>query len=136
MMQQQVAGMAPEQRKQIEGMMAKQGVVISGDGVSAKMCITPEMAARQQLPIQQHGNCSYRQSPPVGNTMKFSFSCTNPQSSGEGSATITSPTAFTSSMRATTNATGASETLNVESSARWIGTDCGAIKPMTLPAAP
>jgi hypothetical protein len=134
MVQQQMATMDPEQRKKIEGMMARQGVVVSNDGVIAKMCITPEMAARQQLPIQQHGNCSYQHAPVVGNSMKFSFSCTNPQANGEGSATFTGPTAYTSTMRVTTNATGASETVSVESAGRWLGAECGAVKPISLPA--
>ncbi|MDB5917810.1 MAG: hypothetical protein JWR40_2044 [Massilia sp.] len=134
MAQQHLASMDPEQRKQIEGMMSRQGVVISNDGVVAKMCITPEMAARQQLPIQQHGNCSYQHAKAVGNTMAFSFSCTNPQANGEGSATFTGPTAYTSSMRVTTSATGSSETVNIDSSGRWLGADCGAVKPIMLPA--
>jgi hypothetical protein len=133
MVQQHLASMDPEQRKQIEGMMSRQGVVISNDGVVAKMCITPEMAAKQQLPIQQHGNCSYQHAAPVGNTMAFSFSCTNPQASGEGSASFSGPTAYTSNMRVTTNATGASETVTIASSGRWLGADCGAVKPITLP---
>lgn len=134
MAQQQLAGMEPGQRKQIEAMMARQGVVISNDGVIAKMCITPEMAARQQLPIQQHGNCNYQHAPVVGNSMAFSFACTNPQANGEGRATFSSPTAYAASTRVTTNATGASETLNIESAGRWLGAECGAIKPVLLPA--
>ena len=133
MAQQHLASMDPEQRKQIEGMMARQGVVVSNDGVVAKMCITPEMAAKQQLPIQQHGNCSYQHDKPVGNTMAFSFSCTNPRANGEGSASFTSPTTYTSSMRVTTDATGSSETVNIDSSGRWLGADCGAVKPVMLP---
>jgi hypothetical protein len=133
MVQQQLATMDPEQRKRIDAMMARQGVVLSNDGVVAKMCITPEMAAKQQLPIQQHGNCSYQHAPAVGNTMAFSFSCTNPQASGEGSATFSGPTAYTSSMRVSTNATGASETVDIASSGRWLGADCGAVKPILLP---
>ena len=134
MAQQHLASMDPEQRKQIEGMMSRQGVVISNDGVVAKMCITPEMAAKQQLPIQQHGSCSYQHDKAVGNTMAFSFSCTNPRANGEGSATFTSPTAYTSSMRVTTDATGSSETVNIDSSGRWLAADCGAVKPIMLPA--
>lgn len=134
MVQQQMATMDPEQRKRIEGMMSRQGVVISDDGVIAKMCITPAMAARQQLPIQQHGNCSYQHAPVVGNSMKFSFSCTNPQANGEGSATFSGPTAYTSTMRVTTTATGTSETVNLESAGRWLGAECGAVKPIMLPA--
>jgi hypothetical protein len=137
MVQQQMAGMSPEQRGKIEGMMAKQGVVISNDGVLAKVCVTPAMVARQQLPIQQpgKGDCAYQQAPMIGNTLKYSFSCTNPQGSGDGSATFTSPTAYTSATRVTTSATGASETVNIESSGRWLGADCGSVKPITLPAA-
>jgi hypothetical protein len=136
MVQQQMKNMSPEQRARIEGAMASQGVVISNDGVVAKVCITPEMAAKQQLPVQQggNGNCSFQHAPVVGNSMKFSFSCTNPQANGEGTATFISPTAYTSSTRVTTTATGASETVNIESTARWLGAECGAVKPIALPS--
>lgn len=137
MMQQQMANMPPEQRAQMEAMMSRQGVVISNDGVLAKVCITPEMAAKQQLPVQKqgNGNCDYQHAPMVGNTMKFSFSCTKPQGSGEGSATFTSPTSYTSTTRMTTNATGTSETVNIASTGRWLAADCGAVRPMAMPAA-
>lgn len=133
MAQQHLATMDPEQRKRIESMLSRQGVAVSGDGVIAKMCITPEMAAKQQLPIQQHGNCSYQHGPLAGNTMRFSFSCTNPKATGEGSASFAGPTAYTSSMRVTTDATGASETVNIASSGRWLGADCGAVQPAMSP---
>ena len=137
MAQAQMASMAPEQRAKIEAMMARQGVVISNDGVIAKVCITPEMAAKQQLPMQKqgNGNCDYQHSKMVGNTMNFSFSCTNPQGSGEGTATFTSPTAYTSQTRMTTTATGSSETVNIASTGRWLAADCGTVAPMALPAA-
>jgi hypothetical protein len=136
MVQQQIAGMSPEQRARIEGAMANQGVVLSNDGVVAKVCITPEMAAKQQLPIQQgsNGNCSYQHAAVVGNTMKYSFSCASPQANGEGTATFLSPTSYTSSTRVTTTATGASETVNIESTARWLGADCGSVKPLAMPS--
>ena len=130
MAQQQLAGMNPEQRARIEGMMARQGVVLNNDGVVAKVCITPEMAAKQQLPVQQRGNCSFQHAPLAGKTMSYSFSCTNPDGRGEGSATFTSPTSYTASTRVTTTATGASEMVNIDSSGRWLAADCGAVKPM------
>jgi hypothetical protein len=135
MVQQQMAGMSPEQRTMMEGMMAKHGVSVSNDGVVAKMCITPEMAAQQQLPIQQQGNCTYQRSPMAGNSAKFSFTCINPQASGDGSVTFAGATAFTSSTRVTSSATGSPETMTVESSGRWLGADCGSIRPVTLPSA-
>lgn len=133
--QQQLAGMNPEQRARIDATLARQGVVLSGDGVLAKVCITPQMAERQQLPIQQNGNCTYQHAKPVGNSMAFSFSCTDPRAAGEGTATFSGPTAYTATMRVTTNATGATETVNIDSRGRWLAADCGAVKPLELPPA-
>ena len=135
MMQQQMAGMSPDRRKQMEDMMAAQGVSVGNGGVVVKMCITPEMAAQQELPIQQQGNCTYQRSPMVGNTLKFAFTCTNPQGSGDGSVTFSSPTAYTSSMRVTSSATGNPETVDIQSTGRWLGSNCGSVKPLPLPAA-
>ena len=52
MMQQQMASMTPEQRKMMEGMLAKQGMNVSsmsGNSAVVKMCVTKEMAAQSQL---------------------------------------------------------------------------------------
>jgi hypothetical protein len=135
MAQQQMATMSPEQRARIDGMMARQGVVLSNDGVIAKVCVTPAMAAAHQLPLQQRGACSYQSAPMVGNTIKFSFSCTNPQGAGDGTVTFASPTAYSASTRVTTNATGDNETVNVDSTGRWLSAECGSIRPFELPPA-
>jgi hypothetical protein len=42
--------------------------------MSMKMCITKEMAERNELPQQQQGDCKTTQSPRSGNTMKFLMS--------------------------------------------------------------
>lgn len=133
--QQQIANLSPEQRQRVEGLMSKHGVSIGNDGVAAKVCVTREMAAQQQLPIQQRGNCNYRHDPVSGNSMKFSFTCTDPQANGEGSVTFTSPTAYSSSMRVTSSAAGSLDTVTADSTGRWLGADCGAIQPIALPPA-
>ena len=57
-MQQQMASMPPEQRKQMEAMMARQGVNMSSTPavVSSKMCLTKEMIERSQMPEQTQGD--------------------------------------------------------------------------------
>jgi hypothetical protein len=49
-MQQQMAGMSPAQRKQMEAMLAQRGMGMpaqgAGGGMAMKVCITPEMAAK------------------------------------------------------------------------------------------
>lgn len=135
MAQQQMAAMSPEQRARVDGMMARQGVVLSNDGVIAKMCVTPEMVKSHQLPLQQRGSCSYQTEPMAGNTMRFSFSCSNPQGAGDGTVTFSSPTAYTATTRVNTTATGESETVNIDSTGHWLGANCGSIRPLELPAA-
>ncbi|HEX5391002.1 MAG TPA: DUF3617 domain-containing protein, partial [Burkholderiaceae bacterium] len=53
-MQKQLAAMPPEQRKMMQDMMAKQGGAMptpgAGGGMAMKVCITPEMAARNDMP--------------------------------------------------------------------------------------
>ena len=57
-MQQQMASMPPEQRKQMEAVMARQGVNMSSTPavVSSKMCLTKEMIERSQMPEQTQGD--------------------------------------------------------------------------------
>ena len=45
-MQQQMASMPPAQRKQMEAMLAQQGIRMDAQGVTSKVCITKEMAER------------------------------------------------------------------------------------------
>lgn len=134
-MQKEMAGMPPEQRKMMEDMMAKQGVKMGAGGPSemvAKVCMTQEMIARNEIPAQQ-GNCKTTSTPRTGNTLKMAFTCTNPPSNGEGQYTIVSPEAYTTKMIMHTTAHGKSETMNMDASGKWLGADCGNIKPMSAP---
>ena len=132
--QAQMANLPPEQRKMIEEMMNKQGVGLSPGGDTAvRLCLTREMVERDSIPGQQ-GNCQTTSSPRVGNTMKVNFSCTNPSSSGDGTVTFLSPSAYTSRVNVRTVQGGKTESLVVESSGKWVSADCGAIKPIGAPA--
>ena len=135
-MEKQLAGMSPEQRKQMQDMMAKQGMSMApgrGGGMSMKMCITKEMAERNEMPQQQQGDCKTTRSPRSGNTMKFSYVCAQPPSSGEGEMTFNGDTAYTMKMNTTTTVKGKPEKMTMDASGKWLAADCGAIKPMTPP---
>lgn len=133
-MQKALADMDPEQRKQMEAMMAKQGVKLGGasaGGMRSQMCISPEMAKRNDLPMQQQGDCKYSQSKSGTGKMKFSFTCNNPRSSGEGEVNYTGDTAYTMKM----NMSGArkSDAMTMDASAKWLAADCGSLKPFSMP---
>jgi hypothetical protein len=102
-------------------------------GVTVKTCITKEMAERNDVPAQSQGNCKTTNSPMSGNTMKMSFTCSNPPSSGDGVVTFVSPQSYTVKMAITTSVQGKPEKINTEGAGQWLGADCGGVKPPVMP---
>jgi hypothetical protein len=133
--QRQMASMPPEQRKMVQDMMAKQGVSMGKGGpgtMGVKVCMTKEMVERNDMPSQRN-DCKQITAPRSGNTMKISFTCTNPPSSGEGQITFASPEAYTMNMAMSTVVQGKPEKVNMDASGKWLSADCGAIKPRGVP---
>ena len=134
-MQKQLAAMPPERRKKLENMMAEQGVAMGAGGAAGtgiRMCMTQEMAKRNEVPGQNRRNCKTSNSPRSGNSMKISFSCTNPPSNGEGEITFVSRKAYTLSMAVSAVVQGKPEKMNLETSGKWLSADCGGVKPMPV----
>ncbi|MEO6624227.1 MAG: DUF3617 domain-containing protein [Burkholderiaceae bacterium] len=128
--QKQMAAMTPEHRKSMQEMMAKQGVRMGSSGagsMSVKVCMTKEMVERNEV-APQRGDCKSTSAPRVGNSMKLSFVCTKPPSSGEGQITFVSPESYTSKMTVHTSASGKSETVAMDGQGKWLAVECGAIK--------
>ena len=135
-MQQQMANMPPEQRKMMEEMMAQRGVKMGAGGpggMQMKICVTPEMAERHEMPTNR-GECKTTQQAMSGSTMKVAFTCVNPPSSGEGQFTFNSGESYSMNMKVNTTVQGRPETMNMEGTGKWLGADCGDIKPMRPPA--
>lgn len=132
----QMAAMPPEQRKMMQEMLAKQGVQMgpagAGGGMSVKVCMTKEMVERNAVPSQQ-GDCKTTQQSRSGNTMKVAFACTNPPSRGEGEVTMAGPEAYGSKMSVTTTVDGKPQKMDIHSTGKWLGADCGAVEPMAVP---
>ena len=130
-MQQQMASMPPAQRKQMEDMMAKQGVSVgaTGKAITARVCITPEMASRDEMP-QHDGNCKQTSKERSGNTVRFKFACTGKEAtSGEGEYTFISDKQHKGRTVVNSTAKGKPERMEMEHSGKWIAADCGDLKP-------
>jgi hypothetical protein len=127
-MQQQLAGMPPEQRKLMEQMMAQEGVQLGASAQSVKVCISEEKAARGVVP-QQDGNCSQEIVERSGNTTRLKFNCPgNPPSSGESEITFSSPTVYTGKSTVNTTVNGTPERMIMEQSGKWLSSDCGNLR--------
>jgi hypothetical protein len=129
MVLQQLGNLPPDQRKQLESMAASRGMAmptVGADGaVRVTACVTPEMAARKQIPTGQPGDCKSKNTDIAGG-MNVSFTCANPKSSGEGKVTFSSEQAFSMQLAVTTSARGTPEQVNVTSNGKWLGATCPA----------
>jgi|LakMenEpi03Aug12_release.lakeMendotaPanAssembly.Ray.scaffolds.fasta_scaffold302841_2 hypothetical protein len=134
-MQQQMASMPPEQRKQMEAMLAKQGMSMTATpgGVMSRMCITRDMVERGQMPVQSQGDCTSTASNKSSSGMTLKFSCASPPSSGEAQYTFMGDSAYTMKMKINTPQQGKPVITTMDSSGKWLGADCGPIKPMVMP---
>lgn len=133
-MQQQMASMSPEQRKMMQDMLAKQDMAMpspaAGGGMSMKMCITPEMAAKQDLPVQAEGECTTTVTSRSAHVVKMNFVCKNPPSTGEGTYTFQGDSAYTVKMLMKTTHQGKPQNVTLDGQAKWLAANCGNVKPL------
>jgi hypothetical protein len=127
-MQKQLARMNPDERKEMEQMFAEQGMKMGAGGATvSKACVTPEMARRRTLPLQQQGDCTQAVSGSQAGRMTLTFSCTNPRITGEGEATFTGDTGY----KVNGKVSSAGGAMTIEQSGKWLGPDCGDLQPET-----
>lgn len=137
--QKAMAAMPPAQRKQMEQMMAAQGVGIGSgahQGHTVKVCVTPEQAALDQIP-QQDG-CTQKVQRVDASTMKVTFQCKpgpgEAPTSGEGTVQFQNDKAYTGQFKIkTTGANGKPEQIDMAQKGLWLSSDCGAIQPVPMP---
>ncbi|MFM7505597.1 MAG: DUF3617 domain-containing protein [Rubrivivax sp.] len=131
--QRMMASMPPEQRKALEQMMAQQGIAMAPGGPGAPMtmrlCLTPEQAAKQELPAAGE-RCTHRITARSANSLKFAVECPADRARGDGETVFSSPKAYEGRFRMQRQVAGsAPEQMEMQVSARWLGADCGAVKP-------
>ncbi len=130
-MRDQLARMPPEQRAQVEAMMARQGVAAGAKPNSVRTCISPEMASRDEF-NPGDGRCKSTGHSRSGNIVRFKFVCSGEGSTGEGEGefTLVSATETKGKMFVNTTRQGQSLRMEMESNSRWVGESCGDVKPV------
>ena len=133
-LQQQLATMPPEQRKQLEGLMASRGVQLNPQGTTLKVCIGKEQAARPAQPPLS-GDCRQTDLQRSGNTLRYKFACSTPQQVvGESQIAWSGDKSYAGTSQVTSQVDGKPQRMTMTMTGRWLGTDCGAVQP--IPATP
>jgi hypothetical protein len=136
-MQKQLASMPPEQRKAMQQMMERNGVQMNigaGGALSSRMCMTKEMIQRKEFPVQE-GDCKQKLTSLSGNRMKVAFSCSNPPTSGEGEMIVDSDTSYRVKMHIKGVDGKQQQVVDMDATGKWLGADCGNLRPIRIPQA-
>lgn len=129
-MQQAMAGLPADQRSRVEAMMRQHGVAASGDG-TVKICVSAKMASRDKPIVDRSGRCEPASVTHAGNQTLYEFSCTEHgvTTKGKGVATSSDGLITTHVDMTTTEANGTSHVLQSDSEMKFVGADCGDLKP-------
>jgi hypothetical protein len=130
-MQKQLAGMPPEQRQAMQQMMERNGMQMqigAGGALTTRICMTKEMIQRKEFPVHE-GDCKQKVTPLSAKRMKVAFSCTNPPTSGEGEMTLDSDTSYRAKMHIKGTDGGRQQAVDMDVSGKWLGADCGKLRP-------
>ncbi|QAU35420.1 DUF3617 domain-containing protein [Janthinobacterium sp. 17J80-10] len=125
--------MSAEQMAQMRKMGVNVPQMQDGAMVS-RVCITKEMAEREQAPMGRHDRgCQARNFQRSGNAYSSDIVCDGPDMKGTGKVkgTFAGDTGFTSTYDFKGTAHGRPVDNHHESSGKWLAADCGAVKPVT-----
>jgi hypothetical protein len=131
-MSQQMATMPPEARKQMEAMMKQRGMDISGGTNNLKICQTREQLDEGRWRNEESG-CKTDFSSRTASLWKWRSVCTQPPSESEGEARIESPERYTVKVSTVSKRKGEAHTSQMTMNAKWLGADCGDVKPFAPP---
>ncbi|HUP05825.1 MAG TPA: DUF3617 domain-containing protein [Caldimonas sp.] len=129
--QARMASLPPDQRKMVEEMMAKRGMSMNAQGMTARSCVTKEQAARMEpLPMNSDGKCTQDVVSRTSNSLKIKWACGGQEpSTGEGEIRFSSEKAFTGHAVMNGMRNGKPERTDVDTTGHWLASDCGDIKP-------
>lgn len=144
-MKEQLANLPPEQREQMEAIMAQSGLAMKDDGLSfnndqvqvsasgstVKSCITQAEIDRGGFPDNAEG-CKSSIQKISANRFKATFVCAGAeQSTGESEVTFHSPKHYSGNGKMTAQFEGKPRLMTFKMEGTWLGSDCGTVAPVS-----
>jgi hypothetical protein len=133
-----MAGMAPEQRARMEAMMGEHSGLTLGSSGNTRMCISADEARRDKPIVDRERRCQPTAVEHSATRTTFTINCTSNGvlTTGKGEA-VAAGDLITSTVDLNTRAAnGAKHVLHNETELKYLGADCGSVKPPPLPKAP
>jgi Protein of unknown function (DUF3617) len=132
-MEQMLANMPADQRARVQAMMKQSSAVSLGNDGTIRMCISPEMASRDTPIVDREGHCQPGGINRSGNRTTFDINCKmqGNEVTGKGESVSTGDLITTKVDTTTHDAKGATHVMHTETELKYLGSDCGDVKPIT-----
>jgi Protein of unknown function (DUF3617) len=136
-MQNNLSRLPPEKRAQLEAMMKEHGALTMGTAGITRLCISPEMAGRNKPIVDPEGRCQPVKINQSGNHTTFEINCSanGTVMAGKGESTATGDVITSRVDMSTRKGKGETHMLHNETEMKFLGSDCGDVKPIPLPKA-
>ena len=132
-MSEHLKNMPPEARRQMEAMMKQRGVDMSGGSMNdMKICLSRDSVDPSQWERTQ-GTCKTDYVTRSSSTWKWHTSCREPAAETDGEAHFTSADSYTVKTATTMTIQGQMRTTHMTLNSKWLGADCGDLKPVAPP---
>ncbi len=119
----------PEARKQMEAMMKQRGVDMGQAGGLQKICHSRESLDQGRWKDDSE-RCKTDITSRSATAWKWRSVCTQPDAEMEGEAVFSNPENYTVKTLMTSQRGGKPQTMRMTITAKWMGADCGDLKPM------
>lgn len=126
--------MPPEARKRMEQQMRQRGMEMGGSS-AMKVCLSEESLSRDDWTSAggEHG-CKTEILSRGANVWKWRSACGGqPPSVAEGETRFQGDTVYTTVVDMTTQQQGQQQKMHMEMQGKWLGADCGMLKPIVPP---
>jgi len=127
--------LSPEARARMAEAMKARGLSMPDANGATKACLTKETfeSGRWQQLASESG-CTTNYSTLSGTTWKWHSSCTALKSESDGETTFTSAESYRTKLTTTGKVAGKTNTSTRIVQGKWLGADCGDIKPLAPPS--
>lgn len=128
--------LSPEAKARVAEAMKARGVSMPDANGASRACLTKEMfeSGRWQQMASEAG-CTTNYSTLSGTTWKWHSSCTALKSESDGEMVFNGAESYRTKMTTTATVLGKTNTSTRIVQGKWLGADCGDIKPLTPPGA-
>lgn len=119
----------PAARERMEAMMKERGVDMGADGGAMKICLSKESLDAGQWQNTQ-SSCKTTYSSRSDKSWKWHSVCTQPAVESDGEALFTDDKNYSVNTTMKMSMNGADRITHMKITSKWLGADCGDIKPV------